>query len=70
MSLTATVLRIVTCEKNLPGKPKIDVVTLSFNDHAYSVETPVGQLTVGQTVAVEASRLDNAGIPGALRLTS
>jgi hypothetical protein len=68
MALSATVADITTCTKTLPGDPKVDIVTLHHGGKAYAVETPIGQLTVGQTTSVEAVVLD--GVNMFLRLAS
>lgn len=69
MALTAVVTKVMTCRKYHPNDP-IDVVFLSHQKRRFSIETPVGQLTQGQTVNVKATRVSDDGVPMFLELVS
>lgn len=64
MALTAFV------EEITPIASRNDVVKLVHEGMAYFVDSPVGQLKVGQTVNVKAIGFDKDGAPTHLRLTS
>jgi hypothetical protein len=66
--LTAIVTDVTTCTRYLPGRPKIDVIQLSYREKAYFVSTvEVGKFQVGQEVEVESTN-GNTDIPAHLRL--
>ena len=63
MTHMAKVTSVTTCRQELPGRPRIDIVRLSYLGMTFGTETPVGKLQVGQEVTVEVTRRDENGYP-------